>query len=240
MSLGVPGPAGAPVETLLLDAGGVFLFPNWERVSQALSRRGVDIAAEALAAVEPRARRQLDVPATVAATNDASRFKLYFDLVFAGAGLAPSAACDAAFVELAAYHARVNLWEHVPPAARAALEHLRQAGLRLVVVSNANGTVQAHLARLGLASFFDAIIDSHDVGVEKPDPRIFHLALERAGARPETALHAGDLYHVDVVGARAAGLAAVLVDEADLYADHPCVRVPSLAALARRLTASVS
>jgi len=74
--------------------------------------------------------------------------------------------------------------------------------------------------------------------VEKPDPRIFQLALERSGARPETTLHAGDFYHVDVVGARAAGLQAWLIDAAGLYADHDVTRVPSLAALADRLLAA--
>jgi len=69
-------------------------------------------------------------------------------------------------------------------------------------------------------------------GVEKPDPRIFQRALERAGARPETTLHVGDLFHTDVVGARGAGLRAVLLDLGGLYHDHDCERVASLAELA--------
>ena len=60
-----------------------------------------------------------------------------------------------------------------------ALEALRARGLRLVVVSNANGTLRAHLDRLDLTRRFDCVLDSADEGVEKPDPRFFEIALER-------------------------------------------------------------
>ena len=66
------------------------------------------------------------------------------------------------------------------------------------------------------------VIDSAVEGVEKPDPAIFRLALERTGVAPEDALYAGDIYSIDVVGARAAGLRPVLVDEGDLYPDADC------------------
>jgi HAD superfamily hydrolase (TIGR01509 family) len=107
----------------------------------------------------------------------------------------------------------------------AALSALRSAGLGLTVVSNANGTLCAHLQRLGLDRWFHCVLDSCDVGVEKPDPRFFEMALERSGARRETTIHVGDLYHVDIVGARAAGLRGVLLDEAGLYEEADCPRV---------------
>jgi putative hydrolase of the HAD superfamily len=103
------------------------------------------------------------------------------------------------------------------------------------VVSNANGTVRAKLGRLGLAGFFDVILDSQEEGVEKPDPRLFERALVRSGAARDDTLHAGDLYEVDVVGARAAGIAPVLVDRGNLYPDADCPRVATLVALADRL-----
>jgi len=53
--------------------------------------------------------------------------------------------------------------------------------------------------------------------VEKPDPRLFEIALERARADRAATIHCGDIYHIDVVGARAAGLPAVLLDSAGLY-----------------------
>jgi HAD superfamily hydrolase (TIGR01549 family) len=220
-----------PVETVFLDAGGVLVHPNWERVAETLARHGVVADADRLAAVEPSVRRELDTERGVRATTDRSRGEAYFSFVFALAGVPLGPALEPARAELQAYHAEHNLWERVPEETVGALERLA-AGRRLAVVSNSNGTVRAKLQRLGLARFFEAIVDSREEGAEKPDPRIFFLALERMGARPDTTLHVGDLYHVDVVGARAAGLRAVLLDPHGLYPDHDCVRVPSLTALA--------
>src|SRR5438876_561774 len=69
-------------------------------------------------------------------------------------------------------------------------------------------------------------LDSQVVGIEKPDPRIFHLALDRLGVRPEEALFAGDIYAIDMVGARAAGIEGKLMDIMDLYhwVEHAKIR----------------
>jgi putative hydrolase of the HAD superfamily len=142
----------------------------------------------------------------------------------------------AALAELRAYHDRHNLWESVPPDVIPALTRVRAAGLQLAVVSNANGTLRAVLERLGLAPFFRTVLDSREEGVEKPDPRIFEIALARCGARPQATVHVGDFYHVDVEGARAAGLRAVLLDAAGLYSGFDCPRVSSLSTLAEALT----
>jgi putative hydrolase of the HAD superfamily len=75
------------------------------------------------------------------------------------------------------------------------------------------------------------MLDSQLEGVEKPDPRLFELALEQAGGRPETTLHVGDFYWIDVQGARAAGLRAVLLDSAGLYPEADCPRIRSLGEL---------
>jgi HAD superfamily hydrolase (TIGR01549 family) len=227
-----------PLDTLFLDAGGVLVNPNWDWVSQALEAHGVRVAAATLASAEPLAKYSLDTPAVVPGTNDAGRSWLYFDLVMAHAGIARSAATDAARNELHAYHAKNNLWESVPPEVPSALERFRAAGLRLVVVSNANGTLAAVFDRLGLAPFFDHLLDSHVERVEKPDRRIFELALGRSGSRADRTVHVGDFYQVDVVGARSAGIEAVLLDSAGLYPGVDCPRVSSLAGLAAALEAA--
>jgi putative hydrolase of the HAD superfamily len=116
----------------------------------------------------------------------------------------------------------------VPDGLPGTLERLRAAGLKLAVVSNANGKVQHLLDRLHLAPYFDVVLDSQVEGVEKPDRRIFEIALERTGARAAETVHVGDLYHVDVEGARGAGLAAVLLDAADLYAGFDCPRIRTI------------
>jgi putative hydrolase of the HAD superfamily len=225
------------LRTLFLDAGGVLINPNWDRVSETMGRHGVDAPAKRLVAAEPFAKRELDSPEGVQASDDDRRGWLYFHLVLEHAGIPRSAQTDAALLELRAYHRAHNLWESVPEDVAEALPRFRRLGLGLVVVSNANGTVRAKLERLGLAPHFDLILDSQEEGVEKPDPRFFEIALERSDTRRESTLHAGDLYHVDVVGARAAGLRAVLVDRADLYGQFDCPRVAHLVALAERLEA---
>ncbi len=81
--------------------------------------------------------------------------------------------------------------------------------------------------RVGLTPYFHAICDSCVEGVEKPDPRFFQIVLERAGGRPETAMHVGDLYYVDVLGARSAGIQPVLLDPHGLYRDFDAQRISS-------------
>ena len=220
------------VDTVFLDAGGVLVHPNWQRVAEILARHGILADAQRLAAVEPSVRRELDTARGIRTTTDRSRGEAYFGRVFTLAGVTLGPALEPARVELAAYHAEHNLWEHVAEDTVPALERLLEGGRRLAVVSNSNGTVRAKLQRLGLSRFFETIVDSLEERLEKPDPRIFTLALERIGARPETTIHVGDLYHVDVVGARAAGLRAVLVDPHGLYSDQGGLRVQSLTALA--------
>ncbi len=225
------------LETVFLDAGGVFLYPNWWRVSDALATHGVQVSPETLKAADPRARRELDDLKVIGGTTDVSRGWLMFDLILAHAGVPRSESTSAALAELHQYHTRSNLWEYVPDTVSPALAALRRRGLRIVVVSNANGTLRAHLDRLGLTSRFDVVLDSADEGVEKPDPRFFEIALDKSGARKETTIHVGDLYYVDVVGARNAGLRGVLLDEANLRPDADCPRVQSLDELVGKIAA---
>jgi putative hydrolase of the HAD superfamily len=228
-----------PLETVFLDAGGVLIHPNWERVAAAAARAGITVGGAALRRAEARAKHGIDAPAHVASTDDVSRGRRMYALAFERAGSPLSSAqLDAVCAEIEAEHARRNLWDVVLDEAAPALRRLREAGLRLVVVSNSNGTVGRLLEDVGLAEHFACVIDSTLVGVEKPDPRIFRIALERAGARAESTVHVGDLYEVDVVGARSAGLEAILVDPEGLYADRECRRVSSIAALAEALTGS--
>jgi HAD superfamily hydrolase (TIGR01509 family) len=225
------------LQTVFLDAGGVLLYPNWWRVSEALARHAVTVSPEALIAADPRARRELDDMGVIGGTTDASRGWLFFDLVLTHAGIDRSDSTARALEELHAYHRSSNLWEYVPPYVVPFLAALRGRGLRLVVVSNANGTLLAHMRRLGLTERFDHILDSHDEGVEKPDPRFFEIALARSGADKATTIHVGDLYYVDVIGARNAGLRGVLLDEADLRPDADCARVRSLDELLQEISA---
>ena len=222
----------AKIDTVFLDAGGVLCHPSWTRVADALVRHGAVVTATALAAAEQRATRDIDDATVIGTTDDRSRGWLYFNLVLQHAGVEQNGGTDAALAELREYHRNENLWEHIEPDVAPALAALRDRGLRLVVVSNANGRLRHLFDRVDLTKWFDHVLDSHEWGVEKPDPRLFQLALEESRADAANTVHVGDLYHVDVMGARAAGLReGILFDQAGLYDDVDCPRVASLAAL---------
>src|SRR5688572_10756179 len=138
-----------------------------------LARHGVHVSADALRAAEPGARFAMDTAARVAATRDADRGSLYFDLVFSGAGIPPDAPIEDALPDLWAYHTEYNLWETVPDDVRPALARLTALGVRLAIASNANGALHRLFDRLELTSYFTAICDSRVEGVEKPDRRFF-------------------------------------------------------------------
>ena len=228
-------PDPASVRTLLLDAGGVIVRPDFDRVAAVLGARGVEVVADVLRRAEPRVKKELDRPPGEGHATDEERGFLYFDLLLGHAGIERSPATDGALLELKAWHDEHCLWDEVPEGAGDALRSLRSSGLPISVVSNSNGTVRRMLQRVGLLELFDVVIDSAVEGVEKPDPRIFHLALERTGTAAEDVVYAGDIYNIDVVGARAAGIRPILVDEGDLYPEADCPRVRSLAQLADHL-----
>ena len=221
------------IKTVFLDAGGVLVFPNWERFAAALQSRGVDVDGKRLRDADPRARYALDQAHVM---SDQQRSLSFFELVLAECGIDRSDATTAAIDEIRAYQRTENLWEIVPDFVVPAVQQLRSAGYKLVVVSNANGTLHHLFTRLGIAPLFDVILDSAVEGVEKPDRRYFEIALARSGSEAATTVHVGDLYNVDVRGARGAGLHAVLVDEADLYRDADCPRIRSIAELPRMLS----
>ena len=115
------------------------------------------------------------------------------------------------------------------------LGDLRSRGLKIGVVSNWDTRLKSICDGLGLTPLVDFIVISAEVGVRKPDPGIFRLALDKAGVRPEEAIHVGDLPEEDAEGARRAGVRPVLIDRKrritpqGVPADVP--RVTSLAEL---------
>jgi putative hydrolase of the HAD superfamily len=224
------------IELLSLDAGGVLVFPNFQRISDTFARHGITVSADALRAADPHGRFAVDTADHVAATNDADRGSMHFRVMLERAGVPADAPIQTVLDELWAYHSAHNLWEYVPPDVIPALERLAATGIPLAIGSNANGIIHRVFERSGLGRFFSVICDSQVEGVEKPDRRFFEILVARAGGRPETTLHVGDLFHVDVVGARSAGLQAMLLDPHDLYVGYDVKRVKSLNELAAFVT----
>lgn len=123
------------------------------------------------------------------------------------------------------------LWRRTEAGTARALELLKERGFRLAVVSNSDGRIESAFHQAGLFDYFDFFIDSFLVGVEKPDPRIFRIALERAEVEASEAIYVGDLYSVDVVGAKEAGLAAALYDPFGFNRESDCLKVRAISDL---------
>lgn len=115
-----------------------------------------------------------------------------------------------------------------------ALDALERGGVALAVVSNWDCGLPGVLADLGVAHRFAAVSVSALVGARKPDPAIFRHALDALGVAPARALHCGDQPRLDCLGARRAGVRAVIVDRAGRLPPGPCPRIRDLSEIALR------
>jgi HAD superfamily hydrolase (TIGR01509 family) len=236
----------AEIDTVFLDAGNTLLCWDYGFASQLLAGEGFACPPATLARAEAAARPTLSqLISRGRSTEGAQVFLAYLrsilDAVPAFRELAEAQREEAAarlLRRIRTPEAQDRLWSHVPPDLPPALARLRKQGLRLVVVSNSDGTVEAKLSAAGLRDLLHDVVDSHVVGSEKPDPAIFEHALRLANSRPERTLHVGDLYHADVVGARGVGLHAVLLDPYGDWHEFDCERARDVPELARRILAS--
>jgi putative hydrolase of the HAD superfamily len=225
------------LEIVLFDAGGTLVHVDYDFVVELAAREGVALDRARMPHGDAAARQAVDRrlrDVGHGGDSDGARVPHYFEELLLGAGLAAEVAAELA-PRVRAAHLEAGLWRVPFPDAAEALAALRGAGLATAVVSNADGRVRAILDEAGLLGELDYVIDSHEEGVEKPDPEIFRRALVRSGAEPARALYVGDIYAVDVLGARAAGIAGCLLDPLGAYGDVDCARVASLAELAERL-----
>ncbi len=118
----------------------------------------------------------------------------------------------------------------------ASLQLLKKQGYRLGVISNLRRDMDQLCGDLGLAPYLDFCLTSAEVGAEKPDPAIFVAALERAGVKPSEAVHVGDQPRSDLVGARGAGLHAILLDRGGWHSEiKNCVQISRLGDLDKLL-----
>jgi putative hydrolase of the HAD superfamily len=204
------------VTAILLDAGGVLLFPQPEAMLAPLRAAGLspDLAMHERA--HYRAMAVLDVPGSPAPDRE-TWWSSYLSDYITECGVAPDLVRDIA-AEMAGIPGLG--WTHVGSDVHTALLGLAGLGVPLGIVSNSDGTVEAELRRLGVCQAGDGegvpvgvVIDSAVVGVAKPDPEIFRIALDALGVAPGgTVLHVGDSLRYDVTGAIAAGLRPVHLD----------------------------
>jgi putative hydrolase of the HAD superfamily len=92
------------------------------------------------------------------------------------------------------------------------------------------------IRQLGLESYLNFITTPYDAGADKPDPKIFLVALDKAGIHADEAIYVGDQYKVDILGARSAGIKAIMIDRYNLYTDsHDFPRIASLSEIENHL-----
>jgi putative hydrolase of the HAD superfamily len=221
----------ARVTTVLFDAGNTLAHLDLAFIAERTTHHWQPVDVQPVAVAQYAAKAAVDEWMRArAAGSDATRQRGYLETLLETLGV-PAEAVGRIVADLKDADARQSLWRVVPPDAAAVLEELRRRGFVLGVVSNADGRVAASLASFGLARHLEVIVDSHVVGVEKPDPRIFELALEACGSPAAEAVFVGDIYEIDVRGARAAGIAPVLIDPLLRYAGIDCPRIDRLSAL---------
>jgi HAD superfamily hydrolase (TIGR01509 family) len=131
-----------------------------------------------------------------------------------------------------------HLWEDPLPGAVECLTRLREVGIKIGVVSNADGRIASALESAGLARLLDVIVDSTIVGVEKPDPAIFAFALGPLGLQPYEAWYLGDTVAYDAAAAEAAGLVSWVIDHPGLHVSNHPRRVRTLAEFADAVLAA--
>jgi putative hydrolase of the HAD superfamily len=199
------------IRAVLFDAGGTLIHMDAERVC-----RAVGIAFDAAGFRQAEAAGFAAVRQLVLArpeSRDAERIPLFFDTLLQGLGLSDEGERRLAAGKVAGEHRRANLWSRRADDSAETLEGLLGRGYRVAVVSNADGRVRGLLEEAGLARFLEFVVDSAEIGVEKPDPRIFHAATDRLGLPPAACAYVGDIYEIDIVGAAGAGLTGILVGE---------------------------
>jgi putative hydrolase of the HAD superfamily len=224
-------------DAVLLDVGGVFSLPDPERLRGAFERGGFDAGAADL----DRAHYEGATCFTIDYEGELPWHDFWDAYLrrYAEVCGVPDDLRDDVHEHLDAEFATAALWTRVVPGSVDALRALAETGVRLGIVSNSDGSVGARLREQeivqvgpGIGVEVECVIDSGEVGVEKPDPRIFKLALDALDLDGADVWYVGDMPGIDVVGARAAGLRPFVMDPYSLHLDATSDRINSLLDLA--------
>jgi len=217
---------------VVFDAGGTLVRIDFEWMAAMLGELGWRTDAAVLRRGEIAARRAFDaefVALSAAGAADRGDVALYFRVILEAAGV-PAALVPVALERCRERQAGPGLWTRPAEGARECLDALPRLGLRLACVSNSDGRAEEHLSACDVRAGLEFVVDSQLVGVAKPEPGIFHIALQRLGLPAHRTLYVGDLRGVDGAGARGAGLHFVLLDP---YGDYAEAGEPSVDSIAR-------
>jgi HAD superfamily hydrolase (TIGR01549 family) len=229
------------IRAVFMDAGNTLVFPRLEELAQDLTAQGYPASVEDFHAAERAGKQKLDewlwpqirkgdVPKTI----DPYYWGEYLHALMVRIK-APEAEWPRLTRRVADGFRAITLWSRVLPDTPPLLATLQAQGYHLGVISNSVGTMEEQLVRVGLRPYFETVLDSAVVGVEKPHPGIFRLALERAGVTGSEAVFVGDTNATDIGGAQLAGLQGILMDRVNAYPHADCPRINSLSEVERFL-----
>jgi len=218
------------IKAIFFDAGNTLIFIDPRVVLPIFREYGAEVDEERFRRAEFQARMQLVRRVEEGAFGTENHiWHEYFQKLSLGSGVGKDQ-LERVGERIREVHRERHLWSYLDPATSPALDRLTEAGYRMAVISNADGRVEGLIEGSGIRDQFEFVMDSEIEGVEKPDPEIFLRGCRRMGVDPAESLYVGDLYPVDVVGSRNAGLHAVLLDPMDLL-DYPVDRLRDVAAL---------
>ncbi|HEV2467906.1 MAG TPA: HAD family hydrolase [Candidatus Sulfotelmatobacter sp.] len=206
---------------IFFDVGNTLLFPNRARMLAPLPEEKHP-SLEQWQALERRTKAEFDREVTSGRVDHGFWWTFHTHLL-----RETNALDDSVRDQLVRNTQNSANWDQILTGTRDALDRIRQQ-YSIAVISNADGKIDAVLRRCGICDCFASITDSGNVGHEKPHPAIFAAALREMKADPADSLYVGDVYSVDYVGARNAGMQAVLFDVAGAYRNRAFPRVESL------------
>ncbi len=212
---------------------------DYAAIAAELARHGVRVEPAQVQRAEWQARVHLDdqvfAGAAGASTETQATAIRYLSLLLEGLGVFDARTVAEVAQWRRAYNPPGGVWSTRDPQALDALALVRRSGARAAAISNSNGSALSMLTAVGLGPHLEFVVDSGEVGVEKPHPRIFELALDRAGVAASDAAYIGDFYSIDARGAGAAGLRPVLLDPGGFWGARDCAMAPDLLSAVRLL-----
>ena len=218
-------------DTIFFDIGNTLFFFNYDFLRDLLAQRfGVGATVDEIALRHAEMKRSLVVDKVVGRVG---HDELWWEAYRRWLTLLGVEASEIRPISEAirTHPFRHLFWSRLEEGTPEMLDWFRERGFKLGVISNAEGQIRRLLEHAHLEHRFETIIDSAVVGFAKPDERIFKHAVLQLGSDPARCIHVGDLFEVDVVGARQAGITPVLVDRENLSASIDCLKVRRVADL---------
>ncbi|MFL6439171.1 MAG: HAD family hydrolase [Terriglobales bacterium] len=219
------------IDVVFFDVGNTLLFPDHDKTLAPLWNRDIRPTEAQLYAAERVARLEMDRIVAQTRKVDQQYWETYFSQLLSELGVA-DLSITRELVELARTSSN---WSRMRVGTKEVLAATKRK-YRLGVISNSDGHMAERLETVGLGEFFEHVIDSGNVGHEKPAPQIFQAALAAMSVAAESTVYIGDIYSIDYLGAQNVGMHSVLMDIAGAYISKSLPRIESL----DRLLAAIS